>query len=127
MSAPRILVVDDDDAVRVSIAAVLRRAGYEPIEAANGRRALDIHAREPVAAILTDLNMPEMNGIELILELRESDADVPVIAISGGGKAPKELLLRNAEMLGAVETLQKPFEMAELRDLVARVLGDSRR
>lgn len=118
----RILVVDDDPQVRRGLSRALHQSGYEVVEAANGREAMAILRQDPPDLVITDINMPEMDGIEIINELRAAGTPVPVIAISGGGRLPKELLLGDASILGAVATLEKPFELAALLGTVDRLL-----
>jgi CheY-like chemotaxis protein len=77
----------------------------------------------PCDLVVTDLNMPGMDGIELILAANKRWPEVPVIAVSGGGLMPKELLLANAEMLGAVTTLTKPLGIPELEAAVNQALA----
>jgi DNA-binding NtrC family response regulator len=121
-----ILVIDDDDAVRGGVRRLLERSGHVTIEAAEGRKALLLCEAVDVDLVITDLNMPEMDGIEVIMALAERRPGLPVIAISGGGKIPKELLLHSAGLLGAVTTLAKPFELLEIRDVVEKALASRR-
>jgi DNA-binding NtrC family response regulator len=118
----RILVVDDDAALLKSISRYLRTLGHEVAEAADGRKAVTALRAGPVDVVLTDINMPEMDGIELLAAVRAEDARVPVIAISGGGIIPKELLLGGAGMLGAFSTLPKPLELDQLKAVVEGAL-----
>ena len=120
-----ILVIEDDVAFRRVVATVLRRAGHEVDEAGNGRDALELCERVRPDAVVTDINMPEMDGVEVIVALRQLRPGLPVVAMSGGGLMPKELNLKNAELLGAVDVIPKPFEPAELRDIVEAVLAAS--
>jgi DNA-binding response OmpR family regulator len=122
----RILVIDDDREVRDSIGSYLRRAGHEVRVASNGREALNGVRKPDIDLVITDLNMPDVDGIEVINELRESTASAPVIAISGGGLIDKQLLLDNARMLGAVATLAKPFELSELDRAIRAALGSAK-
>lgn len=117
-----ILVIDDDDQVRTSLRRVLERAGHEVVEAADGKTAVALVSERPCDLVITDINMPEMDGIEVIMALAGRRPGLPVIAISGGGKVPKELLLSSAGLLGAVTTLSKPFEMEELIEAVNQAL-----
>lgn len=119
----RILLVDDDADVRTGMRRVLVRLGHEVVAAADGREALRALEGDPCELVITDINMPEMDGIELILALNERWPRVPVIAISGGGLLPKELLLASAEVLGVVTSLPKPVGFTELEAAVHRALG----
>lgn len=118
-----ILVVEDDPTLLRGVKTLLRRADHEVSEAGTGREAMRLLQKRPFDVVVTDINMPEMDGIELIVELRKLGLGIPVIAMSGGGRLPKELLLENAALLGAVETIAKPFEPERLLDAVARALG----
>jgi DNA-binding NtrC family response regulator len=100
--------------------------GYHVLMAADGKGAMTVLAETSVDLVVTDINMPDMDGIELLRSVQKRSA-IPVIAISGGGLIPVEVLLRNAELLGAVHTLAKPFELDEIRDAVARALSDRTR
>lgn len=119
---PSILIIDDERDVRATIRRVLERADYRVLEAGDGREALEVASSTPCDLVITDINMPEMDGIEVIMTLAEKTPGLPVIAISGGGKLPKELLLASADLLGAVTTLSKPFEISELLDAVRTAL-----
>lgn len=84
-STPRILVIDDESSVRDSIAAFLEDSGYRILTAANGREGLDLFAKEQPDLVLTDLQMPEVRGMEVLASIRSSSPDTPVIVISGAG------------------------------------------
>ena len=118
-----VLIIEDDVTVRSLVRRMLSFGGHEVVEAEDGREALRSAQARPPDLVITDLMMPDMDGIEVITEFRRLGVDVPVIAISGGGLMPKELLLSNAAALGAVEVLPKPFEMHQILDAVERVLG----
>src|SRR4051812_2702235 len=107
MSQPgpaRILIVDDDDAVRESLGVSLETLGYEVGYASDGRAALVEVARQRPEAIVTDLQMPGMDGLALIREMAVVNRGVPIIAISGGSPDGLEA----ARRLGAVATFAKP-------------------
>ena len=119
----RILVVDDDASVRVAIRKILVHAGYEVVEAADGTAALRAYREQPADLVISDIFMPETDGMETTIRLREEFPDTKVVAISGGGyDFDKKQMLRVAEMLGAQRTLTKPFERSELLDVVREVL-----
>lgn len=119
----RILVIDDDEGIRAGVLRLLERAGHEVQVAEDGRVAMRLFEANPHDVVITDINMPEMDGIEVIMALRNSGSDVPVIAMSAGGKLPKELLLLNADMLGAVASVPKPFEIADMLAAVDAALA----
>ena len=118
----RVLVIEDDAAVRNLVSRMLDRVGHEVVEATEGREGLQVFEDSPADLVITDINMPGMDGIEVITAFRKLRAGVPIIAISGGGLMPKELLLSNAAALGAVEVVSKPFEIAQLVGAVDRAL-----
>ena len=123
----RILLIDDETSVRVGVGRFLRKVGHEVHDACDGVEALRLAQGLEVDLVVTDINMPEMDGIEVILALAERNPGLPVIAISGGGRMPKELLLASAGVLGAVATLPKPFDLVQLRDAVDRALAGGSR
>jgi len=118
----RILIVDDDAMVRDALTAVLDRAGHEIKVAANGREGLDLHERQPFHVVITDIVMPEMEGIEMIRQLKRRSPEVAVIAISGGARLEPSYHLKVALALGADETLAKPVKPKDLVAAVARHL-----
>ena len=107
-----ILVIDDHEPIRRLLRAVLERAGHEVTGAPNGRLGLAVYRERPADVVITDLLMPEMNGLDLILELTRAFLDVKVIAMSG---APdREKTLDAAKLLGVQHTFHKPFSMDAL-------------
>lgn len=122
-----ILLVDDDRTLRTIIAEGLTSEGYMVSEAGNGKEALSHLATNSADIILTDLAMPDMDGIELITQLHKTYARrFHIIAMTGGLKGPKAdtrdfVLLRAADALGAERTLEKPFRMEVLLDLLRTV------
>ncbi len=119
---PRILVIDDDTELRELLVRVLESAGYETSQATNGVEGVRAVESEPPDLVLTDIVMPEQEGIETILQLRASHADLPVIAMSGGTRFGSGDYLKIAERLGASVTLAKPFAPADLMAAVSRLL-----
>lgn len=119
---PRILVVDDDDQFRRMVQRTLERAGYEVDAAANGEEALTRFERRPADLVLTDLVMPEKEGLETIVALRRIWASPRIIAMSGGGRGSPEEYLGAARVLGVSATLEKPFATRDLLAAVRRVL-----
>ena len=110
----RILIIDDEPALRLTIRETLEGAGYEVEEAQNGAEGLSLHQRWPFDLIITDIFMPEKDGLELIKELRHGSEFVPVLAISGGGLFRAEDALVAARKAGASEVLQKPFALQQI-------------
>ena len=109
-----ILVIDDQAPIRALLRVALEGAGYEVLEASNGRLGLELYREKSADLIITDVVMPEMNGLELMLELTRSFPDVKVIAMSGG----RESGLHAAKLLGARQTFQKPVDIQAVLDAV---------
>ena len=107
----RILVIEDNADLRDYLRLALRGEGYEVLTARNGKEALGMIDGQGLDAVVTDLFMPEMDGIETISALRRKLPDVKVIAISG---RPGVDYLTVAKELGVARTLRKPFEIDEL-------------
>ncbi len=120
----RILVVDDDEHILRSLDRALTAQGYQVETVATGHLALKSSEENPPDLVITDINMPEMDGIEVILSFQERLPGVRIIAMSGGGQFTTDLLLGNAEMHGAVFSLPKPFELDALLAAVGQALAD---
>lgn len=118
-----VLVIDDDVATRVMISAVLEDLGYQVFTAENGRAGLDLYAAEPADLVITDIYMPEKDGIETIISLRELAHPPRIIAMSGGGEASGMDVLRMARLLGADATLLKPISIPRMLREVAELMG----
>ncbi len=115
---PRIILIDDDKLVRTSVKTVLQRAGYILREAPDGRVGLNLFRAEPCELVITDLVMPEKEGIETMMELRQIDPNVRVLVMSG-----KVSYLEFARQLGADGVLAKPFHQEQLLRLVKELIG----
>jgi DNA-binding response OmpR family regulator len=109
-----ILVVDDEPLLRRTLRTILERAGHVVDEAGDGNQALRAFAAERPDLVITDIVMPDREGIETIAQLRGENPGVPIIAMSGGGSAGSTLFLELARQLGATRTLNKPIRQAEL-------------
>lgn len=121
----RVLVVDDEESVRDMVMAMIKPDGYDVIEAANGTEACDACKEMPVDLIITDIVMPEKNGIDLIRQVKKEYPDVAVIAISGGGGIEGRYdYLEIAKLVGADNILKKPFEVRELRSAISEAMKD---
>jgi DNA-binding response OmpR family regulator len=119
----RVLVIDDDDAMRGTIRKILEREGHLVSEAVNGRVGLQKFRSEGADLVVTDLIMPEKEGIETIIELRAESEDVRILAMSGGEwVSVGEGRLHDAETMGANASLAKPFTVDQLRNAVAGLL-----
>jgi EAL domain-containing protein (putative c-di-GMP-specific phosphodiesterase class I) len=115
----RILVVDDDSHVRKTVGLALTSAGYDTCSASNGRDAADLVRGVAFDAVITDIRMADMNGIELLRALRRQDDDLPVILMTG---CPEVATASEAVSLRAFAYLEKPFELSDLQTVVRRAV-----
>ncbi len=122
-----ILIIDDADPVRDILRKLLERVGHTVFEATDGKSALRMYAGNPTDLVITDIYMPEMDGIEFLIRVREAFPEARVIALSGGSYIGKQEVLRDAAQLGAVGVLEKPFSVEECLELVRKALeGDDK-
>lgn len=114
----RVLLVDDDPLVRETMVLVLRGAGYGVLLADDGSHALELLRRETVDLVISDILMPGVDGIELLLAIRRHHPDLRVLCISGGNRINHIQYLEMAAKLGAYMVLAKPFTPSQLRGAV---------
>ncbi len=119
----KILVIDDDPMVRKAIERILDRKGYDVVMADDGRRGLKLFESEQPDLVITDIIMPEREGIETIRAIHKIRPGAKIIAISGGGRVGNVDFLTLAAKLGAREIIAKPFDPLELTRSVSRCLG----
>jgi CheY-like chemotaxis protein len=112
----RVLVIDDDARIRSVVRRVVEAEGHVVMEAENGKVALSLFDAAPADLVITDIFMPEMDGIEVLLKLRVRSPQTRLVAMSGGGVIPARDMLRTAEALGAVSVIEKPFTIEALRE-----------
>jgi CheY-like chemotaxis protein len=117
-----ILIIDDDAAVRDTMRRILQRDGHHIAQAENGRDGLRQFREGRFDFVITDLYMPEKEGIETIMELRAEQPDLRILAVSGGLLGDTSGPLIDAELFGATATLAKPFTTAALQAAVAQLL-----
>ena len=120
---PKILIVEDDELFGTTLERSLAMFGHEVIRAHNGREGLRLYDPDVVSLVLTDLIMPDMEGVELIIALRKVNPAVRIIAMSGGGRNHPAAYLSIAERVGAVKTLAKPFPIKAMLAAVEECLG----
>ncbi len=127
MEAPQrsILLVDDEPSVLKSLELVLERAGFDVLAVNDGRLAVESMQSGRFDLVLTDLVMPDREGVETIIELRRTHPHLPIIAMSGGGMGSADLYLSVAAQVGANATLLKPFSEAQLLSVIEQVLAPS--
>lgn len=122
MKAMSILIVDDEQELLDVMDQVLTARGFHVTRAANGVEATKAIARKHFDLVITDLIMPEKDGIQLMNEIRRKHPQVRIVAMSGGGHVPREQYLRIAKGLGAHAVLEKPFPNQHLVELVEQLL-----
>ncbi len=126
-AAKTLLIVDDIEGVRRELGLLLEDEGYIALTAANGHLALKMLAGSRIDLVVTDILMPEMDGIELISGIKELDPHMPIIAITGGGELARRGagidLLKIAEGLGANYVLRKPFECEAFLEVIDTALA----
>ena len=120
-----VLVVDDDGIYRTMMVRVLARVGFSVSGVRSGREALDHLKNGTPSVVVTDILMPDMDGLELIREIRRTGHGIGIVAISGGGD-PIFDFLPAASIFGADVTLKKPFELSALVTAVQSLLGSRR-
>lgn len=119
----KILIVDDEPHMRLLVSSMLESSKHELLTAENGEAALEILRSELVDVVITDLIMPEKNGIDLILEIRQIAPEVKIVAMSGGGGLSGRFdYLPLANLIGATNILRKPFKRDELCHAVATLI-----
>ena len=119
----RILIMDDDVQVLAMLGQTLEREGYEVVTAANGEEGVRLYREDPSDLIITDLIMPEKEGLETIRELKRDFPDVKIIAIAGGGQIDPENYFPLAEKFGARRTFTKPVERKALLKAIRELIG----
>ncbi len=121
----RILVIDDEEVVRRPISDLLRMDGHDVEEAGDGQAGLELYRKAPADVVITDIFMPEKDGLELIQELKKMYPDVKIIAISGVGIRQELDIVSLTKQLGALYAFEKPFDMHELINAVNELLAEN--
>jgi YesN/AraC family two-component response regulator len=119
-----ILLVDDEDLLREGVREILEMSDYTVIEARDGEEALSLFAINNVDLVISDIVMPNMDGVDLVTRLRESFPDIPILTISGGSRVVSARFgLDSALLSGANDSLTKPFNAKQLLEKVGRLLA----
>jgi len=119
-----ILIIEDDRTIREVLRQILEHAGYEVMEASDGKEGISLYRKRQADLIITDIIMPKKEGLETIVDLKAEFSEVKIIAISGGGRLGPETYLELAEGFGANRLLNKPFGHEELLEAVQDLLGE---
>jgi DNA-binding NtrC family response regulator len=118
----KVLVIEDDDLLRGLLRSAFTRAGWTVSEARDGSEGLASYARAPVDVVITDILMPEKEGLETIRELSAQSPGIKIIAISGGGRGLNLDVLDIARRFGASVTLEKPFDLEKMLEVAKELL-----
>jgi DNA-binding response OmpR family regulator len=121
----QILIIEDDFAIRDLILQTLTKAGYEVIGAEDGVEGLNLFRENNPELVITDIVMPQKEGLQTIIELRQASPTVKVIAMSGGGRYSNTDYLKLAQKFGARRTVTKPFMREEMLTAVREVLAEN--
>jgi len=118
-----ILVIDDDKLMRLALARILIASGYNVVQAADGDEGLQMYRTQDFDLVITDLIMPDKEGIQIIRELRKENSKIRIIAMSAGGRGGATDYLKWARLMGAKQCLSKPIKREELLNAVSAVLA----
>ena len=118
-----ILLVDDDAVLRRTLSRLLERAGFNLLEAADGRQAMDLLAEKHVDLTVIDIFMPNVDGMEFTIRVKRSFPEAKIITMTGGGTVDTQSVLDIARRYGADRTITKPFEIPEFLSTVNDVLA----
>ena len=121
----KILVLDDEPSILLMIKKMLEKAGHEVAIALNGKEGMLLFEKNKPDLLITDIIMPEKEGLETIFELRKMYPDLKIIAISGGGRIHPEGYLPSAKHFGANLIFQKPLVQKEFLQAVTLLLNES--
>jgi len=120
----KIIVIDDEASIAIMIKRMLEKAGHEVEIAFNGNEGLQLVEKFQPDLLITDIVMPEKEGLELILELRKRNPKIKIVAISGGGRFKYEGYLTSAKHLGATKVFQKPLNIKEFMTGISEILDE---
>jgi DNA-binding NtrC family response regulator len=121
----RVMVVDDDEGIRRLVAKIVQSDGHAVCEEPDGATALRHFAGDPVDLVISDIYMPDMDGIEFLMRVRATHPEARIIMMSGGGALAADNVLRASQALGATVVLRKPFSAIQMRAAVQLALKDA--
>lgn len=120
---PRVLVIEDEESIRLGLAKGLARLGFDPVLVATGKQGVDRFATGGFDAVLTDVRLPDLSGLDIVAILTEMDGDVPVVVMTGYGTLETAL---EALRRGAKDFLPKPFSVEDVGRLLSRAIDERR-
>ncbi len=120
----KILIIDDEEPIRKMLRMLFEKNAFEVFEACNGHHGITVFKEHDPDLVVTDLLMPEKEGLETIREIKKSNPDVRIIAISGGGVVHPEMYLELAGKLGADYSFAKPMDTEELVSTIKNLLAE---
>lgn len=120
----RILVIDDEPYILMMLKKMLEKVGHEVDMAVNGEEGMELFNKYHADLIITDIVMPEKEGLETIRELKKKHPELKVIAISGGGRVDSKEYLDSARLFGASRIFKKPFKQKEIIGAVEELLSE---
>ncbi len=120
----KIIVIDDEPYILLLLKKMLEKEGHIVDIATNGVEGIELYHRHGADLIITDIVMPEKEGLETIINLRTENPALKIIAISGGGRVDSREYLHSAKLLGAEKIFQKPFQKNEIIQAVKELLGE---
>ena len=110
----KILIIDDEPHILMMLKKMMEKAGYDIDLASNGHEGMKMFQKSPSDLVITDIIMPEKEGLETIREMKRIQPELKIIAMSGGGKISAENYLETASIFGANRVIQKPFTQKEM-------------
>jgi YesN/AraC family two-component response regulator len=119
----KILIIDDEPYILLMLKKMLEKAGYIVDLASNGREGMQLFEKESADLVITDIIMPDKEGLELILEMKKQHPTLKIIAMSGGGRLSPESYLECAKHFGAEKIFQKPFKQKEFVSAVQELMS----
>ncbi len=119
----KILIIDDDDQFRRMLCQMMERAGYEVLDAPSGNDGIRLFQENTVDLVVTDIIMPDTEGIETIEKLKEEFPDIRIIAVSGGGRVSPKTYLDAAKIIGAGRSFAKPIDQEEFLKAIRELLA----
>ncbi len=120
----KIIVIDDEPYILLMLKKMLEKEGHQVEMATNGVEGINLYHEKGAELIITDIVMPEKEGLETIINLKAENPSLKVIAISGGGRVDSREYLHSAQLLGAERIFQKPFKKDEIVQAVKELLGE---